>query len=188
MKVLVNIICRHEVSKEVLDRMIESCKSLNHEVVVHVCDYSLSKKIKDSFVESDSDVTVVKVTEMNYEDMRDHERNIKECNIAEDCDVIIDVESSLGLEPEFIDVLGLEHLEDKNYCSVYSDFYSQTKNGHKVYVHQKSFPLSSTSLPLLAFSSEDYLSNVTEENVKGFLLSSKLSKHTPLALCSVINA
>lgn len=188
MKVLVNIICRNSVNKDELINMLECCKSKEHEVTVNLCDYSLSKQVKNEVGEDFSNGLTQIITEFNYEDVRDHERNIKNSEIGEGRDVVIDVESSLLLEPGFIDLLGIDHLNDVNYCCVYSDFYSQTKNGYKVYVHQKSFPLMSTSLPLLAFSLKDYLASTDQENVKGFLLSSKLSKHIPAALCSVINA
>lgn len=188
MKVLVNIICRNGADKDGLTDMIECCKGSIHDVTVNVYDYCLAKTIKEDLGESSSDGFKQLVTEVNYEDVKEHERNVKALVKASDYTAVLDIESALVLEPCFLDMLGLEFLEDENYCAVYSDFYSQTRNGYKVYVHQKSFPLANTSIPLLAFSLQDYIEHADKENVKGFILSSKLSKHTPMALCSVINA
>ena len=85
----------------------------------------------------------------------------------------------------FLDELELESLEDQNISAVYSDFFSKTKTGRTVHIHQKSFPLVNNSLPLVAFSMHHYLTHEGKENIKGLILSNAISKHIPKPLCTV---
>lgn len=188
MNVLINIVCRNEEDSGCLKSMVECCRSKKHNVMINICDYSLVKKANEEVEDISSDDFNLKVLELDYEDTSDHDKNLPTFMNGESYDVVIDLERSLELEPEFLDSLGLEAFDDDSYASVYSDFYSKTKNNHKIYVHQKSFPLTSTSLPILAFSVKHYLDNINKDNVKGVMLSSLLSRHTTSALCSILNA
>tara|TARA_B100001939_G_scaffold301202_1_gene277626 strand:- start:3719 stop:4261 length:543 start_codon:yes stop_codon:yes gene_type:complete len=180
MKVLVNILCSNDCEKEPLQSMVEACRSDLHEVHINICDYSLEKNLKNKMS--------CKVVDLPFEEIKDHEKKLSELCGQERYDVVIDIDCSIELEPDFLKDLELSWLDDENVGCIYSDFYSKSKNGHKIYIHQKSMPVVNNSLPLIAFSVDHYLRNIHSENVKGLIISNTISKHIPKALCSIQNA
>lgn len=190
-RVLINIICKDMVNESKLAKLLDSCYSENHHVTVNICDYCLTKHVDSlNIITASSDNFKVYVKELNFEDLGSHDSNV--FSIAESdhaqFDVILDIDALIELEPNFLDELNLNIFDDVNYGAVYSDFYSKTKSGHKVCILQKSMPLVNNSLPLVAFSAKAYSRHISNENVKGHILSSMISNHVPKSLCCVANA
>jgi hypothetical protein len=126
---------------------------------------------------------------MDFEDLSGHDHRVVELIGKEPYDSVIDIDSSIELEDDFLDGLELDTiLEDENYGCIYSDFYSKTKSGYKIHIHQKSFPLVNNSIPLVAFSVKSYQKYVSSKNIKGDILGGMVSKHIPKALCCISNA
>lgn len=180
--IMINILVRKETDKDELLELIKKCTSEKYNISVNICDYCLKKSAIN--LESLSNASYY---EFDYEDMNLHENKIIE--LAGDVEYLafIDIDSSMQLEENFINDLEIEALEDESIGSVYSDFYSRTKTDRRVHVHQKSFPLVTKTLPLIAFSMRHYVKNQGNESAKGLMLSSMISKHIPKALCSILN-
>lgn len=183
--ILINIIIIDDYSEEKLLNIINKCISSNYKIDINICDYRLKK---DDINEPIKDRSNVSVKSLSYEDRGSHDNRLFELLGSESYVALIDLEQSIDPEENFIDQLELETLDDKNFGCIYSDYYSKTKSGHKLHIHQKSFPLVSPSLPLIAFSMENYIKNINEEKVKAVILNTAISKHIPKALCSVSNA
>ena len=184
MKILVNVLCKSVSDPKSLDKIIKGCASDNHEVNINICDYTLAKNIKNEI----SDPFKETVIELDFEEFDNHDKVLPTWISDGSYNVVLDIDSSIELEPNFLDNLELSTFDDENYGCIYSDFYSKTKGGHKIYVHQKSFPLVNTSVPLIVFSANSYLKSASEENIKSHIISSMVSKHIPKALCSIANA
>lgn len=187
MKVLVNVVCKTYEKDSLLD-VVEKCRSQNHDVTVNICDYTLEKNIANEIGEISSDGFQQRILNLDFEDASNHDKKTIELAKSEKFDVVIDLDANLQMEKNFLDDMELETFKDNNYGCLYTDFFSKTKNDYKVYVHQKSFPLVSNSLPLIAFSFEAYSKNINNDNPKGFIISSMVSKHIKKALCSIKNA
>ena len=186
--ILVNIVYRQEDYKDNILDIISKCRSENYDVYINICDYTLKKDANSldlSAIESDSNN--VNVLELDYEDLSDHDRKIFQLVDSKEFLAVIDLDASVQSEDNFIDDLEVNVLEDNNYGCVYSDFYSKTKSGKKIYIYQKSFPFVSNAVPLVAFSVENYVKNINEENIKGMILSNLISRHIPKALCCMSN-
>jgi len=188
--ILINIICREAVLEERLISLIDKCYNENYNVCVNLCDYTLEKNVKDiNIINVDRENQfAVNVKELDFEDVSNHNSKLAELMDDKSYDIVLDIESSIELEDNFIDELELNFLEDDNYGCVYCDFYSKTKSGHKIHIHQKSLPLVNNSLPLIAFSVKNYLKHIGSQNVKGDILANMISRHIPKALCCITNA
>ena len=188
--ILINIICREAVLEERLISLIDKCYNENYNVCVNLCDYTLEKNVKDiNIINVDRENQfAVNVKELDFEDVSNHNSKLAELMDDKSYDIVLDIESSIELEDNFIDELELNFLEDDNYGCVYCDFYSKTKSGHKIHIHQKSLPLVNNSLPLIAFSVKNYLKHIGSQNVKGDILANMISRHVPKALCCITNA
>ena len=181
--ILLNVIYRQEQTKKNILEIINKCHSQNYNVDITIWDYSLEKDAFD-LAEAKSSVNYM---QLDYEDLAAYDKKIVQLTDIEKYIAVIDLDSLVIPEDGFIDKLNIDILEDHNYGAVYSDFYSKLKAGEKVYIYQKSIPLVSNAIPLVAFSVENYIKNVNEENVKSAMLSSLISKHIPEALCCVLN-
>lgn len=187
MKVLVNIVFK-QYDKDAIFTMSERCRSNNHDVTVNLCDYSLDKQAEKEISEIDSDGFNQRILNLNFEDISEHDKNLTQI-AKQEYDVVIDLQPSVEVEKNFLDEMELETFQDKNYGCLYTDFFSKTKNNYKIYVHQKSFPISNNSLPLVAFAFNAYKDKINngDQNPKGSILSSMVSKHIKKALCSIGN-
>ena len=188
--ILINIICRKKAKEEHVADVIDKCYSENYNIFINICDYTLHHNIKDMNIINVDEDNKFNVTyhQLDMEDAPDHSSNLIEFMGDKQYDIVLDLESTLELENNFLNELELECLEDDNYGSTYCDFYSKTKTGHKIHIHQKSFPLINNSLPVVAFSVKNYIKYAGSENAKGEVLSNMIARHVPKALCSVINA
>jgi hypothetical protein len=181
---MINIVIRKDSDNKGLIDTIKKCTSDKYNVVINICDYSLQKNINVDELKSFANVSY---HELDYEDAGSHESKIIELSSKMSYLAFIDIDLTLELEENFINDLEIETLEDSNIGVVYSDFYSRTSTNRSVYVHQKSFPVVSNTLPIIAFSMQNYVKNQGNENIKGFMLSGLISKHVPKALCSILN-
>jgi hypothetical protein len=184
MKVLVNVLCKNKMDPQSLDEISKKCISDSHKVDINICDYTLAKNIKNEIPDSFKG----KVTELDFEEFDNHEKALPAWISDGSYNAVLDIDHSIEPEPNFLDDLELSVFDDENYGCIYSDFYSKTKSGHKIYVHQKSFPLVNSSVPLIVFSASSFMKSESKENIKGHIISSMVSKHIPKALCSIENA
>lgn len=175
--IMVNIIVKKSANRDAIANIINNCKSSNFNVKINIFDYSLQKQ-------GGLDFEGVDLFEPSFEEISEHEKKVLALENIEEYLAIVDLDSGIMPEEDFLDELSLESFEDENVGSIYSDFYIMNDDERKTYVYQKSFPIVENVLPLVAFSTAWIQKSIEQENCKGIILSQTISKHIPKALCT----
>lgn len=184
--ILLNIIIRKNSSREHLEKLIKSCVSEKYNVYISISDYTLNHEVMGYNLHSQDNIFL---HEFDYEDISNRDKHIIQIigGLSTKANFLcfMNIDFLLSLEENFIDQMSLTCLEDQLYGCVYSDYYAKSKSGTKTVIYQKSMPLMSATLPLIAFSADNYFKNVGQENIEMSIIQNLISKHVPRALCAI---
>tara|TARA_R100000008_G_C3572511_1_gene163116 strand:- start:770 stop:1345 length:576 start_codon:yes stop_codon:yes gene_type:complete len=184
--ILLNIIIRKNSSREHLEKLIKSCVSEKYNVYISISDYTLNHEVMGYNLHSQDNIFL---HEFDYEDISNRDKHIIQIigglSTKTNFLCFMNIDFLLSLEENFIDQMSLTCLEDQLYGCVYSDYYAKSKSGTKTVIYQKSMPLMSATLPLIAFSADNYFKNVGQENIEMSIIQNLISKHVPRALCAI---
>lgn len=190
--IIINYKLKDSVTNEKLQKIVSSCKSNKHKVKLNIYDFSLdknlSKQVQDVDIRQDDDSYLdIHVLTKNYEDYGESNSEIYKNIIPyADSTAFALIESQVMFKNNALDELDFSIFEDTNIGCLYFDYdYIHNDLRTRIYLCSSN-TTKNIPIPLLIFSTQKLIENMSHENSDQQTFASSVTKHIPKSLCDVI--
>jgi hypothetical protein len=178
--ILINYSIVREIDKEKIYEILNGCKSDKYKVYLNFYDFSLTKKIQHYVNDISDDKIKISVYERDYEDSKKFIQMITDDIIKySDSIAYTALNDSVVLNDNCLDSIEFEVFKNGAYGFLYFDY---SINGIRCFVKSR---LEKLTIPVIFFSLEYTIKNISSDNVIETLLKNSIGLHIPKSLCII---
>ena len=180
--IAINYILLNSKDKDILQKMIDSCRSEKHNVSLVLNDFSLDKKIEDTVKEIDHYDVRVSVINYDYEDSKNSMEIITK-NFAPyaGSDVVAVVYENLIFHSKILDEVDFDTIADGFNVFIYGDYHIDDIRFF-LRSHGSGIQLN---IPFVFWSVKKLIENMSKDKILEYVFNNYAGIHIAQSMCTI---